>query len=121
MVGCPDVRPIICLDGCHIKTDCEGIILTAVGLDANNCIYPIAYAVVEKEKSESWSWFLEHLMADMKIPKDTEKLTFMSDKQKGLIDAIEKLMPNSEHRFCVVHLYNNFKVSHKGLGLKNML
>lgn len=45
----------------------------------------------------------------------------MSDKQKGLIDAIELLMPNAEHRFCVMHLYSNFKLSHRGLALKNIL
>ncbi|KAI8551066.1 hypothetical protein RHMOL_Rhmol06G0156300 [Rhododendron molle] len=33
-----------------------GILLTAVAIDANNCIYPFAYAVVEKEKFKTWNW-----------------------------------------------------------------
>ncbi|KAL0462069.1 UNVERIFIED_CONTAM: hypothetical protein Slati_0094500 [Sesamum latifolium] len=45
----------------------------------------------------------------------------MSDKQKCLIDAVDMLLPYCEHRFCVMHLYNNFKVAHKGLSLKMML
>lgn len=45
--GC---RPVICLDGCHLKSSSGGILLSAVGIDANNCMYPFAYAVVEKEK-----------------------------------------------------------------------
>ncbi|KAG8369540.1 hypothetical protein BUALT_Bualt14G0024100 [Buddleja alternifolia] len=45
----------------------------------------------------------------------------MSDKQKGLQNAIEELLPGCEHRFCVLHLYQNFKGSHKGLALKNIL
>ncbi|KAL0375011.1 UNVERIFIED_CONTAM: hypothetical protein Sradi_3416800 [Sesamum radiatum] len=49
--GC---RPLICLDGCHLKTVCGGILLCAVGIDANNCMYPFAYAVVEKEKKSTW-------------------------------------------------------------------
>jgi hypothetical protein len=44
--GC---RPFICLDGCHIKTKFGGQILTAVGIDPNDCIYPIAMGVVEVE------------------------------------------------------------------------
>ncbi|KAH7850083.1 hypothetical protein Vadar_027656 [Vaccinium darrowii] len=47
--------------------------------------------------------------------------TFMSDKQKGLIDAVSELFPNASHRFCVRHLYNNFKGNFKGLVLKDIL
>ena len=40
-------RPIICLDGCFIKTKYGGQLLTAVGIDPNDYIFPIAMAVVE--------------------------------------------------------------------------
>jgi hypothetical protein len=39
LAGC---RPFICLDGCHIKTRYKGQLLTTVGVDRNDCIYPIA-------------------------------------------------------------------------------
>ncbi|WOK93746.1 hypothetical protein Cni_G02447 [Canna indica] len=42
-------------------------------------------------------------------------------EEKGLVDAVETLMPHCEHRFCAMHLYNNFKQAHKGLALKDML
>ncbi|KAK3224984.1 hypothetical protein Dsin_004846 [Dipteronia sinensis] len=45
----------------------------------------------------------------------------ITDKQKGLIDAIGDLFPNYEHRFCVKQFYNNFKVQHKGLLIKQIL
>ncbi|KAG8376122.1 hypothetical protein BUALT_Bualt09G0030500 [Buddleja alternifolia] len=45
----------------------------------------------------------------------------MSDKQKGLGIAIDELLPGCEHRFYVMHLYQNFKANHKGLALKNIL
>ncbi|KAH7837735.1 hypothetical protein Vadar_017399 [Vaccinium darrowii] len=45
----------------------------------------------------------------------------MTDKQKGLIDAVGELFPNAGHRFCVRHLYNNFKGDYKGLVLKDIL
>ena len=50
LAGC---RLLICLDGCHLKTKYGGIMLTAVGIDSNDCIYPIAFAVVEVESLSS--------------------------------------------------------------------
>ena len=49
--GC---RPLICLDDCHIKTKFDGQLLTTVGIDPNDCIYPIAIGVVEVEWLGSW-------------------------------------------------------------------
>ncbi|WVZ62371.1 hypothetical protein U9M48_012129, partial [Paspalum notatum var. saurae] len=116
--GC---RPIICLDGCHIKTKFGGQILTAVGIDPNDCIYPIAMAVVEVEAKATWKWFLEKLKEDLKI-ENTYPWTIMTDKQKGLIPAVEEVFPKSEHRFYVRHLYSNFKdAGFKGEVLKNQL
>ncbi|XP_066161061.1 uncharacterized protein [Oryza sativa Japonica Group] len=45
----------------------------------------------------------------------------MTDKQKGLIPAVQQIFPDSEHRFCVRHLYSNFQVHFKGENLKNQL
>lgn len=78
MEGC---RPVICLDGCHLKTNSGGILLTAVGVDPNDCIFPFAFAVVGIEDTESWNWFMQTLKKDLGI-QDTSLWTFMSDKQK---------------------------------------
>ena len=40
---------MIFLDGCHIKTRYRGQLLTTVGIDSNDCIFPIDVAVVEVE------------------------------------------------------------------------
>ena len=42
-------------------------------------------------------------------------------KQKGLIPAVEKVFPESEHRFYVRHLYSNFQGHFKGENLKDQL
>jgi hypothetical protein len=76
--GC---RPIIFVDGCHIKTRYRGQLLTAVGVDPNNCIYPIAIAAIEVEDTTNWTWFLETLKGDLGII-NTTPWTLMSDKQK---------------------------------------
>lgn len=79
--GC---RPIICLDGCHIKTKFGGQLLTAVGIDPNDCIYPIAMAVVEVESFSTWTWFLDTLKTELGI-LNTSPWTIMTDKQKVTI------------------------------------
>ncbi|KAL4360690.1 hypothetical protein GQ457_04G026090 [Hibiscus cannabinus] len=40
-------------------------------------------------------------------------------KKEGLKEALAEYFPYSEHRFCVRHLYNNFKGKHKGKALKD--
>ncbi|XP_019158450.1 PREDICTED: uncharacterized protein LOC109155176 [Ipomoea nil] len=100
-----------------------GMLLTAVGVDANDSLFPLAYAIVEGEKRESWSWFLKFLAEDLGITKDTEQdYTFISDKQKGLMPAFEEIIPGVEHRFCVRHLHSNMKVAgFQGKALKDAL
>ncbi|PHT88378.1 hypothetical protein T459_10484 [Capsicum annuum] len=83
--GC---RKIVGVDGCWLKGPMYGTqLLSAVGLDADNNILPIAYAIVEKESKETWTWFLNYLAADLCIGENG--WTFMSDKQKGLIEAVD--------------------------------
>ena len=43
---------------------------------------PIAYAVVEVENKDSWSWFLELLIKDLGGPTVCASYTFISDQQK---------------------------------------
>jgi hypothetical protein len=45
----------------------------------------------------------------------------LSDKQKGLINAVRDVFPESEHRFCVRHMWQNFQKLFKGDVLKNQL
>ncbi|KAK5772411.1 hypothetical protein PVK06_048699 [Gossypium arboreum] len=87
------------LDGCWLKGYYDGHLLAAVGVDANNCIYPVAFAAVESENKQSWFWFLELLQRDLEI-NNSYNICFMSDKQKGLIEAISLLFPNAEARNC---------------------
>ncbi|KAL3838818.1 hypothetical protein ACJIZ3_023409 [Penstemon smallii] len=107
-------------DGTHLKTSRGGVLLKAIDVDGNNSMYPIANAMVLKETRKSWEWFVSILIEDLDMG-NSHAWTIMSDKQKGLIKAIQNLLPNAEHRFCVRHMYNNFKKKHKGLQLKELV
>ncbi|KAK5825440.1 hypothetical protein PVK06_020276 [Gossypium arboreum] len=66
-----------------------GHLLAAVGVDANDCVYPVAFAVVESENKHSWFWFLELLQRDLDI-NNSYNICFMSDKQKIILKAKDK-------------------------------
>lgn len=44
-------RPVIFVDGCHLKGSYMGKMLVAVTKDANNNILPVAYAIVDEESA----------------------------------------------------------------------
>jgi len=76
LAGC---RPIIGLDACHLKTKTGGQLMCAVGKDPKDEYFPFAYAVVEAETKDSWTWFLNLLLADI---GDDKQWVFISDQQK---------------------------------------
>ncbi|XP_021999683.2 uncharacterized protein LOC110897130 [Helianthus annuus] len=112
-------RELLGLDGCFMKGPFPGQILTAVGIDSNNGIYPVAYALVEAETLSSWTWFLECLGDDIRLCSQSN-FTFISDRQKGLIPALTKVFPTAEHRYCLRHIHENM-TNWRGQLFKDML
>ncbi|XP_024046765.1 uncharacterized protein LOC112101076 [Citrus clementina] len=68
-----------------------GVLLAAVAADANKGIVPLALSV-----------------------------TFISDRQKGLLNAIPNIWPFAYHRACCRHVYANFARDHAGAKLRNL-
>ncbi|KAK8673643.1 hypothetical protein V6N13_111964 [Hibiscus sabdariffa] len=77
-------RPIISLDGCYLKGSFKGEILSVVGRDGNNQIFPIAWALVEMENRDTWTWFLQNIQKDMNLG-DGSNFTLISDTQKAYL------------------------------------
>ncbi|KAL4298205.1 hypothetical protein GQ457_12G029930 [Hibiscus cannabinus] len=97
-------RHVISLDGCFLKGSFKGEILSVVGRDSNNQIFPIAWAVVEVENKDSWAWFLKNIQYDLQLG-DGEKFTLISDMLKRLLEDVPLWLPNVEYRFCARHMY----------------
>ncbi|KAJ9566968.1 hypothetical protein OSB04_002934 [Centaurea solstitialis] len=106
-------KELLGLDGSFMKGPYPGQILTAVGVDPNQGIYPLAYVVVEAETTDSWSWFLEILQDDLDLNRDSN-FTFITDRQKEIVPAFARVFPSTEHRFCIRHIYENMKKQWKG-------
>ena len=115
--GC---RPLLGFDGCFLKGYTKGMLLAAIGIDSNNSLFHVAYAVVEKENTQTWTWFMLLLKEDLGV-QNTHGFTMVTGRQKGLEKALSEIFPGSEHRFCVRHLHSNFKKDHPGLQLKQLL
>ncbi|KAE8681017.1 hypothetical protein F3Y22_tig00111344pilonHSYRG00032 [Hibiscus syriacus] len=93
----------------------QGKLLSTVGRDINNQIFPIAWVVVEVENRETWTWFLKNLQTDLNLG-DGENVTLLSDMQKGLLEEVPLCLPNVEHKFCARHIYANWKKPQKRIG-----
>ncbi|KAG8387629.1 hypothetical protein BUALT_Bualt02G0041000 [Buddleja alternifolia] len=107
MSGC---SPIIGVDGTYLKGPHGGVLLTSMSVDPNKNLYPISYAVVSGETKIAWEWFLMMLKEDLSIVRD-DAITFLSDKQKGLIPTFEKVFPGADNKFCIRHLHGNMKMA----------
>ncbi|XP_073138161.1 uncharacterized protein [Henckelia pumila] len=90
-----------------------------VGRDGNDNMVPIAFAVVQVENRENWTLFLTILLEDVGGMREN-KWNFISDRQKGLVEALKELVPDSEHIYCLRHMYQNFKKIFKTLDLKEL-
>ncbi|GKD75391.1 mutator type transposase [Tanacetum coccineum] len=103
------------LDGCFLSGTYPGWILTAVGVDPNNGIYPLAYAIVESKNKDLWKWFLDCIGDDLDLFRNSN-FTFISDRRNGVIPAIAKTFSSAEHRKdCDVLLNNMCEVLNKQL------
>lgn len=45
-------RPLISMDGCHLKGPICGILLVPIGVGGNNALYPLVYAIVKGENKD---------------------------------------------------------------------
>lgn len=105
------LRPIIMVDGTFLKGRYPGVVLTAITIEGNNHVYPIAFAVVMKENNDYWEWFFEKLR-DHVVGIDHE-FVLLSDRHKSIIQAVPKILPKACHMYCAQHMsvkYGNAKV-----------
>ncbi|KAK5832602.1 hypothetical protein PVK06_016404 [Gossypium arboreum] len=96
--GC---RRIVGLDGCFLKGYYGGYLLAAVGIDANNGIYPLAYAAVEKTRHCD-----RHLHSNFKNAgfrtKELKDLLWKAARAsttREFDDAIDELRKTNHHAY----------------------
>ena len=102
-----------------------GILLAATATDANRSLFPLASAVVDAENDDNWFWFIQllHRAIEQHAPQFLipRALSFVSDRQKGLLEGVERVFPNSPHGYCLRHLHENMWKNFKHPKLKTFL
>ncbi|XP_074297964.1 uncharacterized protein LOC141628771 [Silene latifolia] len=83
----PCCRSLIGVDGTHLKGNHGGVLLSAVALDGNNELFPIAVGVVESENKDSWSNFFWHLKQVVQDSKRSD-WTIISNRQKFVVNYL---------------------------------
>ncbi|MQM19210.1 hypothetical protein Taro_052209, partial [Colocasia esculenta] len=79
-VGC---RPLIFLDGSHITDKMQG----------------------RTRRHENWKWFLYNLKNALLTERP---IVFISDRAKGLKEAVPEIFPMDHHGYCLRHIKANF-------------
>ncbi|KAL2925593.1 hypothetical protein RDABS01_028641 [Bienertia sinuspersici] len=83
-------RMFVCFDGVKEGWKAGGQIMTAVGRDPNDQMYPISWAAVEGENNLSWA----------------------------ILHAVAVVLPKAEHRHCARHIFSLWHRTYKGDEMK---
>jgi hypothetical protein len=108
----PFLRPVISIDACFMSGRYAGRLLMACGYDAENQLLPLAFAIVEKENSDNWGFFMKWLRREV-IGMD-RYMCVISDRHKAIKWVFEQShlgwnVENGEcmHRLCMQHVTEN--------------
>ena len=82
-------------------------------MDAEGGIFPLAFCVAESECEETWMYFLYRLHDTLDGIHDKNEVVLLSDRQKGLINAVSTVFPDAAHGYCLRHLVDNVKKKFK--------
>ncbi|KAH6763082.1 hypothetical protein C2S52_020515 [Perilla frutescens var. hirtella] len=96
-------RPVLVIDGTHLKEKNKRILFIAVTKDGNEQILPVAVGLGPIENDESWIWFLAHLHM---VLGDIDDLLIISDQHQGIKNALQAIFPRAMHGLCYYHLKN---------------
>ncbi|KAJ4716053.1 Protein FAR1-RELATED SEQUENCE like [Melia azedarach] len=114
--------PIVSLGGIQLKSKYLGTLLSATSFDADGGLFPVAFGVVDVENDESWMWFLSEFHKALEMNAESmPQLTFLSDGQKGIVDAVRRKFPNSSQAFCMRHLSESIGKEFKNSRLIHLL
>ena len=124
------VRPIMSLDAAHLSSELKGTLYLATVKSGNDEILPIAIGMTtDNENFLGWKYFLNNLKTSCPVLTINHRLqkckpyklfTFISDRDKGLIPALQEVFPNNHHTNCLFHIRANV-IQNYGLKIGNLV
>uniref|UniRef100_K3ZEF5 SWIM-type domain-containing protein n=1 Tax=Setaria italica TaxID=4555 RepID=K3ZEF5_SETIT len=100
-------RPVILVDGTFLTGKYKGTLMMAVGVDPEEQLVPLAFALAESENNESWSWFMKLVRRHV---LGLHEVCMISDRHHGLLNCAKDHMdgfPPLVHRWCTRHFAAN--------------
>ena len=95
--------------------------------DANNKVLPLAFAVMDKESGPSWGrGGLEYFRISLGDVIANKDICVISDRHKGIQNAIANWPRNDDgrvrvfHRYCLRHVASNFNTYFQDATLKSL-
>ncbi|XP_030942143.1 uncharacterized protein LOC115967226 [Quercus lobata] len=115
--GFQHCRPVISIDGTFLYGKYIGTLLIASAWDGDNKLFPLAYAIVEKETDDSWYWFLHCIQINV---TNREGFCVIFDRHPGIMVVIRTICQSTRwyHRFCLRHMASNFNQQIENKNLK---
>ncbi|XP_020084518.1 uncharacterized protein LOC109707566 [Ananas comosus] len=114
-------RPLLELDRAQLKGKYLGTLLCASAVDADHTLFPLAFAIVDVESDENWMWFLSELRKLLGVNTDKMPiLTILSERHKGVVEAVETHFPTAYHGFCLRYVSESFRDEFKNSKLVNL-
>ena len=102
-------RPIVLVGSTFLTGKYRGTLMMAAAVDPEDQIVPMAFALVEGENNDSWSWFMRLLR--VQVLGSSRTICLISDHHPGLLNAVAEHIdgfPPLVHRWWMRHFVANF-------------
>ncbi|XP_075097789.1 uncharacterized protein LOC142175116 [Nicotiana tabacum] len=96
--GFDHCRPIVVVDGSHLKSYYTGTFVSASTLDGAGHILPLAYGVIDSENDAAWTWFFEQFKIAYGV---RENMCIVSDRNESIIKSVSRVYPDLPHCACI--------------------
>ncbi|RYR43643.1 hypothetical protein Ahy_A08g040046 isoform H [Arachis hypogaea] len=104
-------KPLVSVDGTHLYGKYTGTLLMGIAQDGNNNILSIAFALVERENTDAWCFFLTNLRRHVATQP---AVLLISDRHAAIKAALEREGCGWEHNvYCIRHIASNFATNFK--------
>lgn len=99
------------IDGAHTRTKYKRILVLFVGIDADDKVFPLAIGIIPTENEFWWCYIAGHVLQAFPILKRPRyQGVIVSDRDKGLRNAIEAILRRLTHSHCTQHIADNIQV-----------
>jgi hypothetical protein len=96
---------VLSIDGTFMLGKYKGTLLVAISCDVDNTLVPLAFALVERENKDIWSWFLRLVWIQVMGPG--WEVGVISDRHQGILNAVQEQIPGyapMHHIWCTRHI-----------------